>query len=78
MLVDHETASVDHYSSGFYSLYSQRRRSRVKYGQVNQETATLTKPAIIVNVIANHHHTFRDRKREINLRKKNKKAILTE
>ena len=50
----------------------------MKYGQVNQETATLTKPAMIVSVVANHHHMFRVRKREISLRKKNKKAILTE
>ena len=47
------------------------------YGQVNHETTTLTKPAMIVSTIANHHHMFRVRKREINLRKKNKKANLT-
>ena len=49
----------------------------VKYGQVNHETATLTKPAMTVSTVANHHHIFRVRKREINLRKKNKKANLT-
>ena len=50
----------------------------MKYGQVNQETDTLTKPAMTVSVVANHHQISRVRKREISLRKKNKKAILTE
>lgn len=38
----------------------------------------LTKPASVVSVVTTHHHIFRPRKREINLRKKNRKAILTE
>ena len=38
----------------------------------------LTKPASIVSVVATHHHMFRPRTREINLRKKNRKASLTE
>ena len=38
----------------------------------------LTKPAIIVIVVANHHHKFKLRSREINRRKKNRKASLTE
>ena len=50
----------------------------MKYGQVNHEAAMLTKPASIVSVVATHHHMFRPRKREINLRKKNRKAIFTE
>lgn len=59
-------------------LCLQRRPSTVKCGQVTQAVATLTKPAIIVIVVANHHHTLRLCNREINLRKKNRKANLTE
>ena len=78
MLVNDKTASVNHPTSRFYSLCSQRRPPIVKYGQVSQEAATLTKPAIMVSAVTNHHHTFKLRNREISLRKKNRKAILTE
>lgn len=60
------------------SSYSQRSPLIVKYGQVSQEAAMLTNPAIIVSAVANHHHRLKFRKREVNRRKKNKKDNFTE
>lgn len=78
MLANIMFASVNHSTKPSSSPCSQRRPSTVKYGQVSQEAAMLTSPAITVSMVANHHHNLKLRKREVNLRKKAKKASLTE
>ena len=57
--------------------YLQRTPTAVKYGHVNQLTATHTRPAGTIDAITTHHHMFRFRKRLINRRKKNRYATLT-
>ena len=59
------------------TFYSQSTVSMVKYGQVNQDTATQTKPAGMVNTTTHHHQILRFRRRLIKRRKKNRKANLT-
>ena len=78
MLANIRFASVIRSTESFLDHCSQRRPSIVKYGQVSHEAAMLTNPAITVSVVANHHHTLKLLRREVNLRKKNKKANLTE
>ena len=78
MLANIMFASVYHSTKSSLSPCSQRSPLTVKYGQVSQEAAMVTNPAITVSVVANHHHSLKLRKREVNLRKKDKKASLTE